>query len=301
VEERYQDAGTLSGLTHAAGINLVARERWNFGGNVEIGTLVDSRTSAETDRKAAGFRIGYGWTDFSFSSGIEYRRDDQELLDLSHTERTTWLFRNRFKLQLTPDWRMVGKVDHSFSDSSLGDFYQGGYTEVVLGYAYRPVRNDRLNALAKYTFFDNVPTPDQLGATGAPAEFLQRSHIASVDLTYDITSAWTIGGKYAYRLGEVSLDRCEQELLRQHRAPRAAARGLEVPQELGVDGRGTRARPSGRGAAAHGRARAASTATSARTSRSGGVQLHRLLRRPHRPQLRPPGVLRERGRDDVVI
>ena len=207
VEERYQDAGTLSGLTHAAGINLVARERWNFGGNVEIGTLVDSRTSAETDRKAAGFRIGYGWTDFSFSSGIEYRRDDQELLDLSHTERTTWLFRNRFKLQLTPDWRMVGKVDHSFSDSSLGDFYQGGYTEVVLGYAYRPVRNDRLNALAKYTFFDNVPTPDQLGATGAPAEFLQRSHIASVDLTYDITSAWTIGGKYAYRLGEVSLDR----------------------------------------------------------------------------------------------
>ena len=52
-----------------------------------------------------------------------------------------------------------------------------------------------------------MPTPDQLGATGAPAEFLQRSHIASVDLTYDITSAWTIGGKYAYRMGEVSLDR----------------------------------------------------------------------------------------------
>jgi hypothetical protein len=61
--------------------------------------------------------------------------------------------------------------------------------------------------MVKYTFFDNVPTTDQLGAQQAPAEFLQRSHIGAVDATYDLTPAWTIGGKYAYRLGQVSLDR----------------------------------------------------------------------------------------------
>ena len=44
---------------------------------------------------------------------------------------------------------MLGKLDHSISDSSLGDFYAGGYTEGVVGYAYRPVRHDRLNALVK--------------------------------------------------------------------------------------------------------------------------------------------------------
>jgi hypothetical protein len=54
---------------------------------------------------------------------------------------------------------MVAKLDHAFSDSSLGEFFDGGYTEVVFGYAYRPVRHDRLSALAKYTFFYNVPTP----------------------------------------------------------------------------------------------------------------------------------------------
>jgi hypothetical protein len=31
--------------------------------------------------------------------------------------------------------------------------YDGGYTEAVVGYAYRPVNHDRLNALAKYTYF----------------------------------------------------------------------------------------------------------------------------------------------------
>ena len=57
---------------------------------------------------------------------------------------------------------MLGKLNHAESVSSLGQFYDGGYTEAVLGYAYRPVRNDRLNTLAKYTYFYNVPTTDQI-------------------------------------------------------------------------------------------------------------------------------------------
>ena len=207
LEERYQHSGTLSGLTHATGVNLVAKERWNVGGSAEVGTLLDSRTGAETDRRAAGVHLGYGFDWLQLSTAIEYRRDDAEQLDLTRTERISWLFRNRFKLQLTPDWRMVGKIDHSFSDSSLGDFYDGGYTEVVLGYAYRPVKHDRFNALVKYTFFDNVPTAEQVTMVNTPVEFLQRSHIGAFDLSYDITPRWTIGGKYAYRLGEASLDR----------------------------------------------------------------------------------------------
>jgi flagellar motor protein MotB len=207
LEERYQDAGSLTGLTHATGISLAANERWNLGANAEFGTLTDALTGAETDRQAAGVRIGYGFETVQFSSAIEYRRDNAQQLDTSVTERTAWLFRNNFKYQLTPDWRVVGKLNHSFSDSSLGEFYEGGYTEAVVGYAYRPVRHDRLNALAKYTYFYNVPTTDQVTMQDTAAEFIQKSHIAALDLTYDLTADWSIGGKYAYRLGSVSLDR----------------------------------------------------------------------------------------------
>jgi hypothetical protein len=207
VEERYQNGASLSGLTHTTGINLTAKERWNFGGSGEFGKLRDSKTGAETDRKAAGIRMGYGLNKVQFSSAIEYRRDNAEQLDRTHTETTTWLFRNNFKLQLTPDWRVIGKLDHSVSDSSLGEFYAGGYTEAVVGYAYRPVRNDRLNALVKYTYFYNVPTTGQVGLQNTAAEFLQKSHIAALDLTYDLTANWSLGGKYAYRMGQESLDR----------------------------------------------------------------------------------------------
>ncbi len=211
LEERYQDQGSLTGLTHATGIHLVAGERWNLGASTEFGKLRDSLTGAETNRKATGMRLGYGGNTMKLSSAIEYRRDDAEQLDTTHTKRTVWLFRNNLKFSPTPDWRVIGKLDHSISDSSLGEFYGGGYTEAVVGYGYRPVRYDRLNALAKYTYFYNVPTTDQVTLQNTASEFIQKSHIAALDLTFDIAPNWSIGGKFAYRLGQVSLDREQRE------------------------------------------------------------------------------------------
>ena len=211
LEERYQDSDSLGGLTHATGINLVAADRWNLGANADFGTLTDSQTGAETDRKAGGVRVGYGYDSIQVSSAVEYRMDETEQLDTSINERTTWLYRNNLKYQLNDDWRVIGKLNHAVSDSTQGDFFDGGYTEAVIGYAYRPVSNDRLNALAKYTYFFNVPTADQISPQQTAAEFIQKSHIASVDVNYDLTAAWSIGGKYAYRLGEISLDREDPE------------------------------------------------------------------------------------------
>lgn len=207
IEERYQDSNSLTGLTHSTGMNLTANDRWNFGASTDIGTLTDERTGAKTDREAGGIRVGYGFDTVQLSSAVEYRVDKTRQADAARANRKTWLFRNNFKYQLTPDWRLIGKFNHAISDSSLGQFYDGGYTEGVLGYGYRPVDNDRLNALAKYTYFYNVPTTEQVTPQNTAAEFIQKSHVAAIDATYDLTHRWSIGGKYAYRLGQVSIDR----------------------------------------------------------------------------------------------
>ncbi|MDX1812620.1 MAG: OmpA family protein, partial [Gammaproteobacteria bacterium] len=70
-----------------------------------------------------------------------------------------------------------------------------------------PVNNDALNALFKYTYFYNMPTTDQVTANNSPALYIQKTHILSVDANYDVSRSWTIGGKYAQRLGKLSLDR----------------------------------------------------------------------------------------------
>src|SRR5262249_54645509 len=159
------------------------------GASAELGTLLDARTGAETHRRAVGVRMGYSQDTVQLTSAIEYRRDDAEQPDTTRDKRSTWLFRNSFQFQLTPNWRIVGKLNHSFSDSSLGDFFEGGYTEGVVGYAYRPVKHDRLNALIKFTYFYNFPTAGQVGAENTQTAFIQKSCIAALDLSYDLTAA----------------------------------------------------------------------------------------------------------------
>jgi hypothetical protein len=207
VEDRYQHAGPSNGLTRSMGVNLAPADRWSVAANWELGTLIDRRTNAETKRRAGGASVGYAFDGLRLSTGIEYRFDETEQLDGSWSDRTTWLFRHNMKFQMTPDVRLIGKLNHSFSDSSEGDFYDGGFTELVGGFAVRPVKHDRLNLLAKYTYFYNVPTTDQVSVEGTSAEFIQKSHIGALDVSYDLTRWWTLGGKYAYRRGEVSLDR----------------------------------------------------------------------------------------------
>ena len=210
-EERYTHGDVPTGLLHSYGVDLAPTDRLNLGAKADLGTLKDNLTGTELKRTAFGVNAGYGFEKVKVSSALEFRVDDAEQPDTSWIKRTTWLWKNSMKYQLTPDWRIIGKLNYSQSESSQGGFYDGSFTEAVLGYAYRPVGNDRLNALAKYTFFYNVPAAEQLSGTGTTANVMQKSHIASLDVMYDVTTRWTLGGKYAYRLGQVSMDRVDPE------------------------------------------------------------------------------------------
>lgn len=205
LEEKYTHGNVPTGLVHSTGVELTPTDRLNFSANLDLGTLKDPNTAAELERTAVGASIGYGFDRLALASGLEYRVDNAERTDSSYSERTTWLLKNSFKFQLTPDWRILGKFNYSKSESSLGESYDGDYTEAVLGYAYRPVSFDRLNVLLKYTYFNNLPASDN--ESGSDTSFIQRSHIGAVDVMYDLTPRWTLGGKYAYRFGQVAQDR----------------------------------------------------------------------------------------------
>jgi len=64
-----------------------------------------------------------------------------------------------------------------------------------------------LNALAKYTYFEDLAPAQQLSITGASNLARQTSQIVSVDATYDVSPRLSLGGKFGWRQGEVALDR----------------------------------------------------------------------------------------------
>ncbi|MBA3581948.1 MAG: OmpA family protein [Gammaproteobacteria bacterium] len=201
-EERYAFGDVPTGLTHAYGVTLAPADDWTIGGSIEWGSLEDPVTYEVIDRSAYGFNVGLGREEINYAGAIEYRED----VSNSQT-RETILYKNNFNLQLDPSWRLLMKYNRADSKSSNGTFYDGNFQEFVTGFAHRPVTNDRWNTLFKFTFFENTPSIEQVNPQGTNIDFLQRSNVLSVDSTYDLTTRWSVGGKYAYRNGEVALDR----------------------------------------------------------------------------------------------
>jgi flagellar motor protein MotB len=207
-EEKYTHGDVPTGLMHSTGVEYAPNDRWNFSTHVDSGRLRDNRTGAIMDRAGLGVAIGYGFEAVKIASLFEYRRDQaQSAVDLSYSDRTTFLTKNSLKYQINPDWRFIGKLNYSESKSSLGEFYDGTFTEAVVGYGYRPVDNDKLNLLFKYTYFYNLPSAGQTTVANTAVAFIQKSHILSVDAIYDLTPRWSVGGKYAHKASEVSQDR----------------------------------------------------------------------------------------------
>ncbi len=78
---------------------------------------------------------------------------------------------------------------------------------MVAGFAYRPVDNERFNALILVKYFEDLGPVGQLTGSGQAQSPKQSSTVLNVDLNYDLTQSLTIGAKYGYRNGRVSLTR----------------------------------------------------------------------------------------------
>ena len=207
LEERYSYGDVPTGLTNSMGVDLAPIENLNIGATVDVGRLQNNLTGAIIERQAYGLKLGYNSDLIKYTGAIEQSTDNTENSDLTKTLRVTTLYKNSLKYQLNPNWRLIGKLNHSTSTSSLGNFYNGNFTEAVMGYAYRPIKNDNLNMLFKYTYFSNLPSKSQVTLNNTAVEYMQISQIVSFDFTYDVTKNWSIGGKYAHRNGKISLDR----------------------------------------------------------------------------------------------
>jgi len=195
-EQKYT-IGNAGGLTHVYGIQLAPSEKWTFGLSAEDG-YIGRESATEIERKAATFKVNYSSKDVKYGGAVEWRRDTS----LDETRRSV-LWRNNLSYRTSDDWRLIGRFDFSDSDSSKGPFFNGEFRDLMVGYAWRPARNDRLNVLFKLQYLADLAPSQQLTDSGVAVDFAQRSKVAAIDLTYELTPRWSIGGKYATRIGEL--------------------------------------------------------------------------------------------------
>jgi hypothetical protein len=184
-------------LTNAFGVDLAPNARWTYGLKLEAGTVSDP-LAGDLDRRAAALATAYKHEHVRLNSSLEYRRETG-----TNGDRDTWLARNMLGYQLSPDWRMLGKVNLSFSKASAGNFFDGDFVDASLGGAYRPVDNDRWNTLVQYRFYYSLPSPGQVSLGDDLLDYAQRSHVVSIDSIYDLVPWLSVGAKFALRSGEL--------------------------------------------------------------------------------------------------
>jgi hypothetical protein len=100
----------------------------------------------------------------------------------------------------TPVFSQTFAYDRIVNISNLGSgaVPAGGLAR----YALRPILDERLNLLAKYQYVYDMYGQEIDGAvTRGPR---QRSHVASIDADYDLSTRWTLGGKVGMRLSEAA-------------------------------------------------------------------------------------------------
>jgi len=200
-ENIYDMPGNQRALTQAYGVTYTPVKEWTLGAGVETGRVRDS-ASGDFDRTALSFGMAYARDeDLSMRARLEYRTEDGAS---TAQDRETIALSAGYTNRVADDWTMLVSAEALYSESDEADFRNGEYLRASLGYAYRPLDNERLNVLLRYTNLRDLPGEDQVDANGNTDGPSQRSDVFSVAASYDLNKEFTLGGKLAYRSSEVA-------------------------------------------------------------------------------------------------
>ncbi|PXF62465.1 TonB-dependent receptor [Kangiella spongicola] len=193
-ESQHFKAPQESGLVHTFGMDYYPSQGWTIGFNLQDGNL--DAMSGPVDRQAATVSGSYRSKDADWTSKIEYREDS------GAEEREQWLTTNRLTYRLTDDWRLAARINYADTEDLIDPAQNAKFVEGNLGFAYRPVDNNRWAMLGKYTYLYDLRTLSQI-TTGAD----QKSDIYSFEGTYNFNPRWKLAAKVAHRRGQVRENR----------------------------------------------------------------------------------------------
>jgi hypothetical protein len=194
-------------VTQTYGISYTPTPEWTLDSSIEIGRVFDNTIDPISHKKNVNFEREAGSLSVSYHGAkgadarakVEARHD---FADDGSSEIMAYLLQAGFGAKMSADWRALGNLNVVSADAT-DSTKDSLYAEGTFGFAYRPVKNDRLNALIKYSYVYDNPGIGQVGVDGTTSSPAQRSNIFSADASYDVTQKLTLGVKFGGRIGEI--------------------------------------------------------------------------------------------------
>ncbi len=194
-EHQFNNGDAQDGIAQVYGLDY-ALTKWTTVGLSIQSTDSDGLTE-RTDRDVGTLSLNYNNDRTRGGTKLEYRRDHGQ------EDRRQWLTTNSIHYRAYENLTLLGKFNFSDTDDRHDPDGDARFIEADLGFAYRPVSNDRLNMLGKYTYLYDLPGIGQDDGSNVD----ERSHIISLEGIYDLGHRWEAGAKYAHKLGEIREER----------------------------------------------------------------------------------------------
>ncbi len=175
-EYRLSDTASGSSVQTALGL----RNGWNIAQGLKLNTNVERLVSTSGNSSAAG--VGVEYTDSQLWKGsgrVEWRADDTN---------TNWLVTLGVARKLDRDWTLLARDYYSLLSPRSGAA-QSHQHQVRLGFAYRPVDNNKFDALGAYEYKTSVDAGITTNTT----------HVGSVRANYHPSRPWFISGRMAVK------------------------------------------------------------------------------------------------------
>ncbi len=193
-EHQFSDEDGRNGYAHTVGLDQRLTRHATVGLTAQRAAL-DSEDGTRIDRDSVSTAFAYQADTTRFNSKFEYRWDDG-----STVETRQWVTTNRLELRPSASLRWQVKLNASVTDDRIG-VEDARFVEAGVGFAFRPISQDRLNMLGRVTYLNDLQPLSQ--STGTD----ERSLIASIEGYYELTRHWSVGGKLARRESEIRLRR----------------------------------------------------------------------------------------------
>lgn len=193
-ENTYDIFGNTRELTSAYGVTYSPGSYVVYTATLDFGQLTDD-VNGDIERRALTFGVRYEDEQVRARLRVELREDDYENPAESDTDALFVVADGQWKT--SESTRLAFSIDAARTDASGGSFQEGRYVDANIGFAYRPVDNERMNLLGRYRYFyDNLGQEvDGIPASGP----IQESHVLSFEGNYDVNQYWTVGGKIGGR------------------------------------------------------------------------------------------------------
>lgn len=204
-ENTYDIFGSARNLTSVYGVEYIRNDFVTYSAALQVGQVEDTM-NGDFDRKALSLGVRFDRDDLTGRALIEYR-EERATNGSTRDDLDAIFFTADARYEIDDARRLLFSLDAAETISDENSLLDGTLVDASIGYALRPVMNEQLNLLASYRYLYDMfgQEVDGVAETGP----VQESHVANLEINYDMTREWTLGAKVGGRWTESAAENGE--------------------------------------------------------------------------------------------